>query len=212
MIWASQRNVAEIPLLVGRVQQRDILYLMQVKIGGDNVAFGEMLVKLRKTKGMSQEQLAEAIGLTRQTISKWELNQSTPDINYLVQLSDFFSVSTDYLIKGEDASNILESNPDTKGIENNTNNVNAYKWCFYLGTVSLGVSMLGMLAFMICSAMAGSYVYVDVNNREYDGTVGFLICTDTLWFFILLAVLFIAGGALAAFGIVKSMKARSATE
>lgn len=44
------------------------------------MTFGENLVYLRKSKGVSQEKLAEELGLTRQTISKWELNQSTPDL------------------------------------------------------------------------------------------------------------------------------------
>lgn len=51
---------------------------------------------------MSQEQLAEVLGLTRQTISKWELNQSTPDLQYILQMGEFFNVSLDYLIKGEE--------------------------------------------------------------------------------------------------------------
>jgi len=181
------------------------------------MAFGEMLVNLRKTKGLSQEQLAEELNLTRQTISKWELNQSTPDINYLVRLSDFFGVTADYLIKGEEEDCVADSestygeassdtNHDVKILEKDINSVNAYKWCFYLGTVSMGVSMLGMIAFMICSAMSGTHVVVDEYNRYYDGTLGFLMFTNTLWFFIVLVVLFIAGGVLAGFGIVKGLK------
>ena len=63
------------------------------------MAFGENLTFLRKSRGLSQEQLAEELDLTRQTISKWELNQSLPDLDFLLQLSDFFQVSTDDLIK-----------------------------------------------------------------------------------------------------------------
>ncbi len=69
------------------------------------MAFGETLSNLRKAKGLSQEQLAAELGLTRQTISKWELNQSTPDLDYLLRLSDFFAVSTDFLIKGKQFNN-----------------------------------------------------------------------------------------------------------
>ena len=61
----------------------------------------EKIVCLRKKEGVTQEQLAEQLGVTRQTISKWELGQSTPDLNYISQLSDIFHVSTDYLIKEE---------------------------------------------------------------------------------------------------------------
>ncbi len=66
------------------------------------MSFGETITNLRKSKGITQEQLAETLGVTRQTISKWELDQSTPDLNYISQLSDLYGVTTDYLIKGED--------------------------------------------------------------------------------------------------------------
>lgn len=65
------------------------------------MTLGEKLQKLRKERGLSQEALAEKVAVTRQTISKWELNQSTPDLALLAQLSDIFQVSTDYLIRTE---------------------------------------------------------------------------------------------------------------
>ncbi len=55
---------------------------------------------LRKIKGLSQEELADQIGVSRQTISKWESEQSTPDLEKIVLMSDFFEVTTDYLLKG----------------------------------------------------------------------------------------------------------------
>lgn len=61
--------------------------------------FGEKLQTLRRAKGLSQEQLSEALGVTRQAISKWELNASLPDVEKLLALSEFFEVSTDYLLK-----------------------------------------------------------------------------------------------------------------
>lgn len=51
------------------------------------MTFGETLTNLRKSKGLSQSQLADALNLTRQTISKWELDQSTPDITYILHLA-----------------------------------------------------------------------------------------------------------------------------
>ena len=65
------------------------------------MTLGEKLQTLRKQSGLSQEALAEKVAVTRQTISKWELNQSTPDLTLLAQLSDLFQVSTDYLIRDE---------------------------------------------------------------------------------------------------------------
>ena len=65
------------------------------------MAIGEKIQKLRKQRGLSQEALAEKVTVTRQTISKWELGQSTPDLDFIAQLSDIFNVSSDYLIKDE---------------------------------------------------------------------------------------------------------------
>lgn len=55
---------------------------------------------LRKIKGISQEELADKVGVSRQAVSKWESEQSTPDIEKVILLSNFFDVTTDYLLKG----------------------------------------------------------------------------------------------------------------
>lgn len=67
--------------------------------------FGEKLFKLRKEKGMSQENLADQIGTTRQAISKWENNQGFPEVEKLLQLSNVFEVSVDYLLKDDKTIN-----------------------------------------------------------------------------------------------------------
>lgn len=63
--------------------------------------FGEKLFKLRKEKGLSQEALAGQLGTTRQAVSKWENNQGFPETEKLLQLSNIFEVSTDFLLKEE---------------------------------------------------------------------------------------------------------------
>lgn len=55
---------------------------------------------LRKEKGLSQEELAEALGVSRQAVSKWESAQSTPDVEKIVAMSRYFAVTTDYLLMG----------------------------------------------------------------------------------------------------------------
>ena len=55
---------------------------------------------LRKAKGISQEELADRIGVSRQAVSKWESEQSSPDLDKVIFLSDFFEVTTDYILKG----------------------------------------------------------------------------------------------------------------
>lgn len=59
----------------------------------------EKLTALRRGRGLSQEQLAEKLGVTRQSVSKWESGAALPELNKLVALSEFFDVSVDYLVK-----------------------------------------------------------------------------------------------------------------
>ena len=64
--------------------------------------FGERLAALRKERGMSQEELAEKLQLTRQTISKWETGASTPDLTLLVRLAEVLDVSANCLLGKEE--------------------------------------------------------------------------------------------------------------
>ncbi|MDO5602873.1 MAG: helix-turn-helix transcriptional regulator, partial [Oscillospiraceae bacterium] len=61
----------------------------------------DKLILLRKKAGWSQEELAEQMNVTRQSISKWEGAQSVPDFEKIIRLSELFGVSTDYLLKEE---------------------------------------------------------------------------------------------------------------
>ncbi|MCL2217238.1 MAG: helix-turn-helix domain-containing protein [Defluviitaleaceae bacterium] len=63
------------------------------------MTLGERIQILRKQRGMSQEQLAAKILVTRQAVSKWELGESLPDVNNIVQISELFNVTTDFLLK-----------------------------------------------------------------------------------------------------------------
>ena len=63
--------------------------------------FADKLILLRKKAGWSQEELAEQMDITRQSVSKWEGAQSVPDLEKMIRLSELFGVSTDYLLKDE---------------------------------------------------------------------------------------------------------------
>lgn len=65
--------------------------------------FADKLITLRKKAGWSQEELAEKLNVTRQSVSKWEGAQSVPDIDKILQLSCLFGVTTDYLLKDDAA-------------------------------------------------------------------------------------------------------------
>ena len=74
----------------------------------------DKIVSLRKKAGWSQEELAEQLGVTRQSVSKWEGAQSVPDMDKVVQMSRLFGVTTDYLLKDEieeQAAALVEESP-----------------------------------------------------------------------------------------------------
>lgn len=104
------------------------------------MTLGEKLQALRKEQGLSQEALAAKVNVTRQTISKWELNQSTPDLALLAQLSDLFHVSTDYLIREE------QTTPDEPSHQKKSFRLTAA----HRRTLLAVLSLLGLAAAAIC--------------------------------------------------------------
>ena len=65
------------------------------------MTIGTKIQTLRKQRGLSQEQLAEILGVSRQAVSKWEAGQSVPDIDKIVLICDYFGVTTDYILRNE---------------------------------------------------------------------------------------------------------------
>ncbi len=81
----------------------------------------DKIIDLRKKNGWSQEELAEQLGVSRQSISKWESAQSVPDMNRILAMSRVFGVSTDYLLKDElepehDAKPVLDAVPEDSAL------------------------------------------------------------------------------------------------
>lgn len=64
------------------------------------MTLGERIIKLRNSKGVSQDTLANALGVSRQSVSKWETDASVPELDKLIKLSEYFEISLDELIKG----------------------------------------------------------------------------------------------------------------
>lgn len=63
------------------------------------MTFGSKLQQLRKAKGLSQEELADTLRVSRQAVSRWENDQGYPEMEKLVQISSVFSATTDFLLK-----------------------------------------------------------------------------------------------------------------
>lgn len=77
----------------------------------------EKIPALRKARGLSQEELAEQLGVSRQAVSKWESGQSLPDLDKILALSEFFGVSTDYLLKANGTESAAAAEAETKRTE-----------------------------------------------------------------------------------------------
>ncbi len=78
--------------------------------------FGEKLYELRKNKNLSQEDVADKLNVTRQTVSKWETNQSTPDFDKILPLCELFEISTQELLTGKAPEE--NNNINTQNVEN----------------------------------------------------------------------------------------------
>ena len=78
------------------------------------MSIGQKILNLRKSANLSQEQLAEKMGVTRQTISNWELNESSPDLKQGIELSKIFNVSLDDLASDSMSECSGEASSDKK--------------------------------------------------------------------------------------------------
>lgn len=164
------------------------------------MTFGNRIQHLRKEKGLSQESLAEKLAVTRQTISKWELDQSTPDLNFISQLSDILNISTDYLIKGTAPENKCENisvvqgfstqaDCETKSQNNKTafSGISFPSMVFITGIVLMCIGAIGIMIFIIMSSL---HPWIHSNEHgTFTGLLGFLLGNNfTGLFFALCAV------------------------
>lgn len=67
------------------------------------MSVSKQLIHLRNVKGISQEELASLMNVTRQAVSKWETDQTLPDSEKMIRLSEIFGVTIDYLLKGKES-------------------------------------------------------------------------------------------------------------
>lgn len=92
-----QPSVDTFPSTVGGVQPEKIISLLRKR--GNIMILADKIMCLRKQRGWSQEELANKVGVSRQSVSKWESEQAVPEMDKIVVLSEIFNVSTDYLLK-----------------------------------------------------------------------------------------------------------------
>ncbi len=113
---------------------------------------GEIILKLRKQNGLSQEQLGEQVKVTRQTISNWELNETTPNLEQLKLLSKALNISIDELIGNKLESKVeLNNNKfknDNKEIVNNISKSN--KFAVFILFLDILISIIWGIATVVC--------------------------------------------------------------
>ena len=84
--------------IVDRKRKAKIVQYNTIKLGGDNMNLGDNLFQARKKSGLSQENVAEKLGVSRQTISKWETGDTVPDIYQSKKLAKLYHVTLDELV------------------------------------------------------------------------------------------------------------------
>ena len=155
------------------------------------MTFSEKLVRLRRREGLSQEALAEALGVSRQAISRWEQGTALPDGGKLLPCARYFGVSVDGLLDDQqDWENLtpLAAQPASK---------HSGRGWMVAGAVVLAVSLLGLLAMGICSSVFPAVMTQTPADAEwvhvYTGLAAFLMVHHLDWLFALCLLTAAAG-------------------
>ena len=117
----------------------------------------EKILQCRKKAGLSQEALAERIGVSRQAVSKWETGEAMPELSTVVALANEFGVTTDWLLSDEEEIPAAETPKPTPSRPGRGAKywVNRYGWVLgvYVSLVGAGIAGLGALARFIAGRM-----------------------------------------------------------
>ena len=146
LILISDVLDCSIDYLVKENENRETEY----ELDKEHLTFGERIIKLRKKNHITQEQFAEYLKISRQSIFKWEKNMSYPEIEKLIQVSALFNCSLDYLLKNQpidnsDSSDLVE-----------TNNIKISKKYTYL-SISYLLLLLASILFSLFSITYSKY-------------------------------------------------------
>ena len=124
--------------------------------------FNNKLYELRKSKGFSQEELASRLNVSRQTVSKWEVGDSTPDMEKLIAISDLFGISLDELILNKVPVQSAETPAKSDGVNEIMQNVltddnkKKVKKGFRLAAIIFGILLAADVISMV--------IYVSLNG------------------------------------------------
>ena len=112
----------------------------------DQEKIGKFIFEMRKQKGLTQKELAEKVGISDKTISKWECGNSIPDITYLEALCNSLDISVNELLSGERLTGESYSEKAEENImalmKENKSNTSRIPWRIILGILLCFISML----------------------------------------------------------------------
>ena len=115
----------------------------------DLMKTGRLLQDLRKEKGLTQEQLAEMTGVARRTVSRWETGNNMPDLDILIELSDFYGVDLREILSGERKSEHMNEELKETVLqvadysnEEKARTLQRMHWMFIAGLIGLAVYLL----------------------------------------------------------------------
>ncbi len=135
----------------------------------------EKIIYLRKKNGMSQEDLANELNVSRQTVSRWEVGSVLPDALNILNLSKLFDVTADYLLNDE-----YEEPFSLKA------KMSARKKQCIIGGTLLGISFLWFSIIVIMSLIDPITCWI--NDRVYEGIIGYAIGNNIEWLFFMISV------------------------
>lgn len=138
-------------------------------------SFSERLKALRAEKGLRSEDAAEIFGVSRATLSAYEMGKSVPDLNVLNKMADFYEVSADYLCGRTDVKKTLQATADTSAVKLSQNDVDKISELSDSETVGLSLLINSAQFKKLLKALAVSYIsafYLDYyNERESKRSV-----------------------------------------
>ncbi len=138
--------------------------------------FSDKLHQLRKKAGMSQEDLAEKLDVSRQAISRWELGSAMPDTSNLIRIADLFGVSVDYLLQDNYCAN--KDSIVTKELTSKKQELNKKKRIQYsIASISMAISSC---CFFISGALSGTYLYFVAGTLNIISAIAFLYTSINL--------------------------------
>lgn len=132
---------------------------------------GKRIARLRKEKGLTQEQLAEKVGVSAQAVSKWENDVSCPDITLLPLLADLFDVSVDELlgVKPVEPHVIILDKDETPKSDKKRNGSFSFEWNKHNGrwsTIAFCIGAIAVCLFMLLHSIAPNTIFPYIDNES----------------------------------------------